>query len=149
MSGISNHHGGTKTDVVETFSLEDLEVRLASTSLANIMDNVDRPERSSDFQLRYQKYLSKVEKYFKNGHTWTRPWGSEEKLSTLRHLENYQQFEEWILTPADDPSKLFHMHEKWLKNTYIPESQAVKIGHWTFTYTYHHDFPCSYIFSFY
>ena len=133
LSGISHAHGGIKTDAVETVSLEQLEIRQASTSLANILDNVDRPDKASQFQLRYTKFLNKVEQFFAKGNKWTIE-DFEEKLKSLHGIQNYQQFEQWILTPKKDVSKLNFMHEKWLAMTsirrFISESQAVRIGHW-------------------
>ena len=133
MSGISHAHGGVKTDAVETVSLEQLEIRQASTTLANILDNVDRPDKASSFQLRYSKFLNKVEQFFSSGHNWQIS-DFEEKLKSLHNIQNYQQFERWILTPKNDLTKLNMMHEKWLAMTsirrIISENQAVKIGHW-------------------
>ena len=142
MSGISHAHGGIKTDAMETVSLEQLEIRQASTSLANILDNVDRPDKASSFQLRYTKFLNKVEQFFKDGHKWGELADFEEKLKSLHGIQNYQQFEQWLLTPKDRLDKLNMMHEKWLSMTSIrrlvSENQAVKIGHWMaifFNYT--------------
>ena len=134
ISGISHAHGGIKTDAVETVSLEELEIRQASTSLANILDNVDRPDKASSFQLRYTKFLNKVEQFFAKGHNWRSPDDFEQKLKALSKLENYQQFEQWLLTPKKGLNQLNMMHEKWLQiksiNRIMSDNQAVKVGHW-------------------
>lgn len=142
MSGISHAHGGIKTDAVETVSLEELEIRQASTSLHNILDNVDRPDKASSFQLRYTKYLNKVAQFLQKGHAWTGPNDFEGKVRSVNSLSNYQQFEQWILTPKSTLNDLNFLHEKWLSKAsvkkIVKDDQDVKYGQWLdifFNYT--------------
>ena len=142
MSGISHAHGGIKTDAVETVSLEELEIRQASTSLHNILDNVDRPDKASNFQLRYTKYLSKVEQFFNSGHNWEGPNDYPNKVQQANELDNYQQFEQWLLMPKADLKDLNFLHEKWLTSKsvrhLVSDGQEVKYGQWMaifFNYT--------------
>ena len=142
MSGISQAHGGIKTDAVETVSLEELEIRQASTSLHNILDNVDRPDNASTFQLRYTKYLNKVAQFCNNGHEWDGPTNFKLKVQQANELENFQQFEQWLLTPKATIQDLNFIHEKWMAQKsvrhLVSDGQEVKYGQWMaifFNYT--------------
>ena len=142
MSGISHAHGGIKTDATETVSLEELEIRQASTSLHNIIDNVERPDKASIFQLRYSKYLNKVRQFLEKGHAWTGPTDFRNKVKEVNKMENYQHFEKWILTPKLTLEDLNMLHENWLNQKsakdLVKEGQAVKFGQWMdifFNYT--------------
>ena len=107
---------------------------MVSTSLENIKDNVDRPEKASDFQMRYEKYLKKVNIFFSRGQNWTQPLCLGDKIADLRFIDSYQQFEEWLLMEKTNLRDLNVIHEKWVlegvHRGQIAHSQAVKIGHW-------------------
>ena len=138
MSGISQSHGGVKSDKVEVLNIAQLELRKAETSLQNIFDAVERPGATSDFQLRYEKYQNKVAHYLKAGERWTKPKNSLNKIRELKQLDNYNQFESWLLTDKESPDDLNMFHEAWLgtglANRLINPTQAVRIGHWTTTF---------------
>ena len=138
MSGISQSHGGIKTDKVEVLNIAELELRMAETSLQNIFDAVERPGASSDFQLRIEKFQNKVAHYLKVGDKWTKPKNTLNKIRELKQLDNYNQFESWLLTEKDSLDDLNMFHEAWLETglaaRLITPTQAVRIGHWTTTF---------------
>ena len=138
MSGISQSHGGIKTDKVEKLNIAEIELRMAETSLQNIFDAVERPGATSDFQLRYEKYQNKVAHYLKVGDRWMKPKNSLNKIRELKQLDNYNQFESWMLEQKDSLDDLNMFHESWLDKglagRLITPTQAVRIGHWTTTF---------------
>ena len=132
MSGISATHGGVKTDEVETISLAEIERRMASTSLDNIFDRVDKPDSASNFQMRYSKFLNKVQIFFDHGFTWFQPPNIKDQLEVVKGFGNYVQFENWLLQEKQSLGLLNLMHEKWIRTDELihTQQQAVKVNHW-------------------
>ena len=134
MSGISKAHGGLKTNNVEMVNMADLELRMAQTSLTNIFESVERPDMESDFQLRFQKFESKVAHFTKVAENWPRPHGFLGKVRELSNIESFKLFEEWLMVEKETLADLNMLHELWmasgLARRIITPTKAIRIGHW-------------------
>ena len=134
MSGISQKHGGVKTDKAEIVNWPELELRMAQTTLQNIFNSVERPDADTDFQLRFKTYRNKVAHFLKSGEKWDHPDDYEGKVRELKFLDSYNKFEAWILEEKTALTDLNMLHELWLTNGFarriVPNSQITRLGHW-------------------
>ena len=104
-----------------------LEAVVAKTSLEQIWEKVDKPHICTEFNLRYTKYLNKVNHFLENGSKWVTPHGFFSQLREMRSLQTYNQFEEWMLTEKPRLVELHTFHETWLSDK---KPHHVRLAQW-------------------
>ena len=83
-----------------------------------------------------------MEQFFSKGHNWEGPNDYQTKIQQANQLQNFQQFEQWLLNPKTELKDLNFLHENWLKSSsvrhLVSDGQEIKYGQWMaifFNYT--------------
>ena len=113
-SGVSLVTGGTSAEIVENQSFEILDERRSNLLFKNLMQEVDTPDDTSDFDIRIRKFLELVKMFMAQGRFFPKPIDFASKILETKKFGSYAEFEEWILQKSDKPFLLNFLHEHWL-----------------------------------
>lgn len=137
-SGVSLVTGGTRAEIVENQSFEILDERRSNLLFKNLMQEVDTPDETSNFDLKIRKFLELVKLFMTNGRLFPKPNEFASKILETKNYGSYAEFEDWILQKANKPYLLNFLHEHWLyqgpasTQFSITEKERLKSWIWIF-----------------